>query len=129
MAERKISRQLGQHLTGVENMFFQVEHVRRLMTICSIWIFSQRLDTTLVLASLENLCSHYPRFCLVPKHGSRTETAIWTRPPRTWKPKDQLVFHTLATPSTLCLQKYIASQVSNGAGKSKEHSFYVLLSL
>ncbi|SAL96405.1 hypothetical protein [Absidia glauca] len=110
MAERKISRQLGQHLTGVENMFFQVEHVRRLMTICSIWIFSQRLDTTLVLASLENLCSHYPRFCLVPKHGSRTETAIWTRPPRTWKPKDQLVFHTLTTPSTLCLQKYIASQ-------------------
>ncbi|KAI8343136.1 wax ester synthase-like acyl-CoA acyltransferase domain-containing protein [Chlamydoabsidia padenii] len=110
MAELKLTSELGRHLTGVENMFLQVEHDQRLMTICSVWIFTHRLDTTLVLASLDNLCAHYPRFYLVPKHGSRLETPVWSRPHRKWEPKDQLVFHTLATPSTLCLQKYISSQ-------------------
>ncbi|KAI8097242.1 wax ester synthase-like acyl-CoA acyltransferase domain-containing protein [Halteromyces radiatus] len=109
-SELTLPSELGHHLTGMDNMFFQLEHPRRLMTICSVWMFEQRLDTTLILDALEKLCSHYPRFCLVPKHGSLLETPIWSRPRRNWKYRDNLIFHTLKSPTAACLQQYTASQ-------------------
>jgi hypothetical protein len=110
--ELNLPQELGHHLSGMDNMFFQLEHPRRLLTICSVWLFNERLDTATVLDSLKNLCGHYPRFCLVPKStGSCLETPIWSRPQRNWSFKDNIGFHTLDEPTTECLQKYIASQV------------------
>ncbi|CAO3592517.1 unnamed protein product [Absidia cylindrospora] len=110
MAERNLRRELGQHLTGMDNMCFQLEHQQRLMTICSVWTFSHRLDTTLVMAALENLCTHYPRFCLVPKISSLWETPIWHRPQRHWNFRDNFIFHTLTNSTMTCLQQYMACQ-------------------
>ncbi|KAI8334644.1 wax ester synthase-like acyl-CoA acyltransferase domain-containing protein [Chlamydoabsidia padenii] len=111
--EWNLQKELGQHLSGMDNMFFQLEHPRRLLTICSAWLFNERLDTTTVLTSLKNLCAHYPRFCLVPRStGTCLETPIWSRPQRNWSIKDNVKFHTLDEPTQQCLQKYIASQYS-----------------
>ncbi|ORZ20390.1 hypothetical protein BCR42DRAFT_475954 [Absidia repens] len=110
MAERNLLRELGQHLTGMDNMCFQLEHPRRLMTICSVWTFSQRLDTTLVMAALENLCTHHPRFCLVPKNKSPWETPVWYRPQQHWNFRDNFSFHTLTKSTMAGLQQYMACQ-------------------
>ncbi|KAI8074903.1 wax ester synthase-like acyl-CoA acyltransferase domain-containing protein [Gongronella butleri] len=109
-AQILLSRELGQHLSGMENLFFQIEHPSRLMTICSLWEFQRQLDMTLVTKALADLCSQHPRFALVPKYGTPLETPIWCRPPQNWSYKDHIVVHTLAKPTLACLQDYMANQ-------------------
>ncbi|CAO3650787.1 unnamed protein product [Cunninghamella echinulata] len=108
--EEGMIRQVGTHLTGMDNLFFDLETPRRPMTICSIWQFKQSLDPTLILNALEKLCSQYPKFSLVPKNGNYFETPIWSYPSKNWNFKKNLVFHSLKTPTKKSLQEYIASQ-------------------
>ncbi|CAO3596111.1 unnamed protein product [Absidia cylindrospora] len=80
------------------------------MTICSVWMFTKRLDINIIFEAMENLCAHYPQFCMVPKHGTLFETPIWSRPYHDWTFKDNFILHALQEPSTACLQKYMAQE-------------------
>ncbi|CAO3652936.1 unnamed protein product [Cunninghamella blakesleeana] len=103
-------KEVGSHLTGMDNLFFDLESPRRLMTICSIWQFKASLDPTLILNALDNLCTCYPKFALVPKNGNFWETPIWSRPSSDWTFKKNLVFHSLKKSTKKDLQEYVASQ-------------------
>ncbi|KAI8365290.1 uncharacterized protein BYT42DRAFT_159206 [Radiomyces spectabilis] len=96
-------------LTGLDNFWLQVEHSRRLMTVSSTWTFKQPLDSSLVHQSLVKLCDMYPRFKMVPMHGTAFRTAVWKIAPG-WRPEMNVVHHTLSEPTETALKKYIAAE-------------------
>lgn len=96
-------------LSGLDTLFLKVERPRRLMTVTSIWTFKHRLDSNKVYEALNQLAM-FPRFSRVPKNESFFRTAKWVAP-MGWKPKDNIVLHTLKEPTEKAFQAYCAEQV------------------
>lgn len=97
-------------LSGLDTLFLKIERPRRLMTVTSIWTFKNRLDSNQVYEALNLLCAKYPRFARVPKNESFFRTARWVSPIG-WKPKDNIILHTLSEPTEEAFQAYCAEQV------------------
>ncbi|KAI9275522.1 wax ester synthase-like acyl-CoA acyltransferase domain-containing protein [Phascolomyces articulosus] len=109
---------LEEKLSGLDNFFLQIEHPRRLMTVSSLWMFNERLDSYLVYNAIEKLCDHFPRYTTVPANGSAIETPIWSTPIG-WKPHMNIEHYRLETPSNEALQEYISDMQSRPFDYSK----------
>lgn len=97
-------------LSGLDNFWLQIEHPRRLMTVSSLWTFDDQLNSQQVHDALDILCARYPRYGLVPAHGSSWQTPAWCRPIG-WTPAMNVEQHRLSAPTREALEEYIADQV------------------
>ncbi|KAG2217677.1 hypothetical protein INT45_008328 [Circinella minor] len=109
---------LEEKLSGLDNLFLQIEHPRRLMTVSSLWIFDERLNPSLVYEAIEQLCDDFPRYSTVPAHGSVVDTPIWSNPIG-WQPQMNIERYRLKSPSEECLQGYISDMQSRPFDYSK----------
>ncbi|KAI9488743.1 wax ester synthase-like acyl-CoA acyltransferase domain-containing protein [Zychaea mexicana] len=105
-------------LSGMDNLFLQIEHPRRLMTVSSLWVFDGRLDSRIVYQSVEQLCDEFPRYASVPAHGSALYTPVWSNPIG-WQPHMNIEYHRLKAPSEQSLQEYISDMQSRPFDYSK----------
>ena len=101
---------LEEKLSGLDNLFLQIEHPRRLMTVSSLWIFDERLNSCLVYEAIQKLCDDFPRYSTVPAHGSVVDTPIWSNPIG-WQPQMNIERHRLKSSSEESLQEYISDMV------------------
>ncbi|KAI9027226.1 wax ester synthase-like acyl-CoA acyltransferase domain-containing protein [Phycomyces nitens] len=99
-----------QQMAGFDNLWLQVEHPRRLMTVFSLWMFKHDLQVEQVGESLEKLCKEFPRFTEVAVGGNSFHTATWAKADP-WCPIMNVVRHNLEKPTEACLQEYMNEEL------------------
>ncbi|KAI8990101.1 wax ester synthase-like acyl-CoA acyltransferase domain-containing protein [Pilobolus umbonatus] len=100
---------INNYLSGMDTLFLKIEHPRRLMVVSSLWVFSHRLDSNSIYATLDKMCKEYPRFAKIPKNMGVCRPASWVNV-KQWIAKDNVIVHTLEEPTEDALQKYCAQQ-------------------
>ncbi|RUP52471.1 wax ester synthase-like acyl-CoA acyltransferase domain-containing protein [Jimgerdemannia flammicorona] len=98
-------------LRGIDNIFLQLEHPRRLMTVSSLWYFVAPLDIAVVEQELKRITVEFPRFAQVPRGNSFWHTARW-EPAHNFNIKDHVVSYTLTESSEKELKKYLSMTIA-----------------